>query len=297
VLLAAHDNARRAPDAPRVMGILNVTPDSFSDGGLQADRGGSIEHGLELVAAGADLVDIGGESTRPGAVPISCAEEMDRVLPVVEALAREVDVPLSVDTTKAEVARAALDLGARMINDVSAGTLDPDMLPLAVERDAHVLWMHMQNTPPDMQDAPTYEDVVLEVTEHLRRRVAASLKAGLQAPRIAVDPGIGFGKRLKDNLELIRSLGELRSLGLPIVVGVSRKSFLGRISGRENPRARDIETLAAVCAAHALGADVHRVHDVAATRRALSVQLAITDRDQAGGSTPADAPLPVEAVR
>ena len=276
--LREREPATDAPGAPRIMGVLNVTPDSFSDGGAYRAPDRAIARGLELVEEGADLLDVGGESTRPGAAGVTAREEIERVLPVVRALASETRVPISIDTSKARVAAAALDAGACIVNDVSAGRFDPGMLPLVAEREAGLVLMHMQNTPRDMQAAPRYNDVVREVKDFLRERVEAGLNAGVAPHRIAVDPGIGFGKRLKDNLELIRALPELRSLGHPIVLGVSRKSFLGQLSGEVVAGSRDVETLAAVSLAHALGADIHRVHDVASTRRALSVAEAISPR-------------------
>ena len=280
VLLAVHDAAHRPRVRARILGVVNVTPDSFSDGGHLPTPERAVQHGLELVHRGADLLDVGGESTRPGAAPVSAEEELERVLPVVDALAQETDVPISIDTTKASVARAAMDHGATIVNDVSAGRIDPELLPLVAERDAEVVLMHMRGTPRDMQGGPLYEDVLREVTEHLRQRVAAARAAGVATNRIAVDPGIGFGKRLQDNLALLRRLFELRSLGLPIVIGVSRKSFLGALSGTEDAADRDFETVAATALACAHGADVHRVHDVDAARRALAVAEAI----RTGGS-------------
>jgi dihydropteroate synthase len=253
------------------MGVLNVTPDSFSDGGLHVDEDRAVEAGLKLLEEGAEIIDVGGESTRPGAPPVSPEEESRRVIPVVRRLVREGSAIVSVDTTKAAVAAEALEAGATIVNDVSAGRFDPELLPLVAERGADIVLMHMQNTPRDMQEAPHYDDVVREVGAHLRERVAVALEAGVEPERIAVDPGIGFGKRLGHNLELLRSLAELRSLGLPIVLGVSRKSFLGALSGRDDAAQRDDETLAAAAVGHVNGADVHRVHDVAATRAALAV--------------------------
>ena len=274
-LLAAHDLATAPPPVPRLMGILNVTPDSFSDGGAHAGAGAAVEHGLKLLSEGAEILDVGGESTRPGAAAVPAAVEIERVLPVIAGLARSTDARICIDTTKAEVAAAALDAGASIVNDVSAGRRDPAMFELIARNEADVILMHMRGTPRTMQEAPTYEDVVREVCEHLRERAASGLKAGIAPSRIAVDPGIGFGKRLKDNLDLIRALPQLRSLGLPIVLGVSRKSFLGTLSGEDRPDRRGAETLAATTAGCLLGADVHRVHDVAQARAALSVAAAL----------------------
>ncbi len=274
-LWAAHRNAHLPPGPSRLMGVLNVTPDSFSDGGAFLDPERAIEHGLKLAEAGADIIDVGGESTRPGAGPVSAAEELERVLPVVSALARKARALVSIDTTKASVAQAALAEGACIVNDVSAGRFDARMLPLVAEREAGLVLMHMRGTPRDMQDAPRYNDVVREVLAHLRERAAAAWKAGIDPSRIAVDPGLGFGKRLQDNLDLIRALPELRSLGLPLVLGVSRKSFLGALSGEECAGRRGAETCAALALGAFLGAEIHRVHDVAQARAALAIAGAL----------------------
>lgn len=282
-LLAAHRFATAPPAPPRAMGVVNVTPDSFSDGGTTLDPEAAIAHGRALVEAGADLLDLGAESTRPGADPVPEAEELERVLPVLEGLCAAGDTPLSIDTTKAGVARAALGAGARWVNDVSAGRLEPELLEVTAEAGAGLVLMHMRGTPRTMQSDPHYDDVVAEVTEHLRERVAAAWRAGVAVPKIQVDPGIGFGKRLRDNLDLIRALPELRSLGRPILLGVSRKSFLGRLGGIEAPAERLTDTAAAVTAGVLLGAEVLRVHDVAALAPALAVASAL-----AGHAPPED---------
>ena len=275
-LLQAWNNSRRPLARPRVMGVINVTPDSFSDGGSWERPEAAIAQGLKLAAEGAEVLDVGGESTRPGSAPVPAEIEAARVVPVVAGLARETNAILSVDTTKASVAEAALDAGASVVNDVSAGRFDAGLLALVRERGADIILMHMQNTPRDMQDAPSYRSVVREVLAHLRERASACLKAGIEPHRIHVDPGIGFGKRLKDNLDLIRAIPELRSLGLPIVLGVSRKSFLGRLSGEERAHERLPETVAATAIGAFLGADLHRVHDVAEARAALDVAFALS---------------------
>jgi dihydropteroate synthase len=282
ILLRAHENAVAPRPRPRLMGILNVTPDSFSDGGRFASPEKAVEHGLKLVADGAEILDVGGESSRPGAASVSEAEEIRRVLPVIEELARSTSAQISIDTTKSGVARAALDGGATMVNDVSAGRVDDELLALVGERQADVVLMHMQGSPRDMQRSPRYDDVLREVTSHLRERVAAGLRAGIDASRIAIDPGIGFGKRLKDNLDLIRGLPQLRSLGLPIVLGVSRKSFLGRLTGEEDARERLPESLAAIAIGHTQGADIHRVHDVREAHAALEFADAVLCDDPGG---------------
>ena len=268
-----------------LVGILNLTEDSFSDGGRFPDARAAIAHGLELVRQGADLLDVGGESTRPGSTPVSAAEELERVLPVIEGLRAACAVPLSIDTTKAAVAAAALDAGAAVVNDVSAGRFDPGMLPLVAERGCGYVAMHMRGRPRDMQRDPRYGDPVREVLAELRERVAACLDAGVALAGIHVDPGIGFGKRLEHNLALLRRLRELRSLGLPILIGVSRKSFLGELTGRSDPSDRLAATTAAVACAVLQGAEVVRVHDVAAARDAARVAEAL--RGPLEGSVPA----------
>ena len=275
--LAAAWNAATSPLGPaRVMGILNVTPDSFSDGGSYLDPGRALEHGREMLAEGADLLDVGGESSRPGSQPISAELEIERVLPVIAALARDGRTPVSVDTTKSSVARAALEAGASVVNDVSAGRNDPELLALVAERGAGLILMHMQGNPHDMQRAPRYHDVVREVVAHLRERARAAWQAGVEPERIALDPGLGFGKTLEHNLALMRALPELRSLGFPLCLGASRKSFLGRLSGEEVAGRRGSESTAAVALSAFLGAEIHRVHEVGAARAALRVARALT---------------------
>jgi dihydropteroate synthase len=274
-LLAAHDAATRPRGAPIAMGVLNVTPDSFSDGGRYLDPRAAIERGLALAAAGARLLDVGGESTRPGAAPVPAREELARVLPVVSALASLTDVPVGVDTRKAEVAAACLAAGARLVNDVSAGRAEPELLETVARSGASIVLMHMQGTPRDMQRAPAYTDVVREVTAFLRERAARCLEAGIAPGRIAVDPGIGFGKTVEHNLALLRALPELRSLGLPVVLGASRKSFLGALTGAREAADREPETLAVTALAAALGVDVHRVHEPAAVVRVLALAHAL----------------------
>ncbi len=272
---------------PRFMGVVNVTPDSFSDGGRFLDPERALEHGLALAAAGASLLDVGGESTRPGAAPVSAEEELARVLPVVEGLVRAGAPPVSIDTTKAAVARAAVAAGAEVINDVSAGEADPELLAVAAELGVEYVLMHRQGQPGDMQRNPTYGDPVLDVAAYLRRRVRACLDSGLALSRITLDPGLGFGKRLPHNLALLARLGELRSLGLPLLVGPSRKSFIAHITGAEKetdwaagrrsdaPHERLGGTAAAVLAALAGGASVLRVHDVRVMVEAAAVARAI----------------------
>jgi len=281
------------PPHPRLMGVVNVTPDSFSDGGRFREPARAIEHALALVAGGAELLDVGGESTRPGATPVSAPEEAERILPVIEALAGSCGAAISVDTQKAKVARAALAAGAEIVNDISAGLADPAMLGLVAEESCEYVAMHMQGRPETMQAAPEYADPVAEVTRFLRERGAACLKAGIAPSKITFDPGIGFGKSLDQNLEILRRLTELRSLGRPLLLGVSRKSFIAHITGEERPadwreRAREGDkgeghvrrlggTAAAVAVCVMGGADVLRVHDAEVMSEAAQVAAALRD--------------------
>ncbi len=255
------------------MGVVNVTPDSFSDGGMYLDREAAIAHGRELVRDGAEILDVGGESTRPGAEPVAEAEELARALPVVAGLAGG-GAGISIDTSKAAVAAAALDAGATIVNDVTALRGDPAMAALCAERGATVVLMHMAGTPRTMQREPRYDDVVDEVRAFLAERVAAAVAAGVAAERIWVDPGIGFGKTAAHNFELLRRLGELRELGCPVVVGTSRKAFIG--AGDGSPADERLGgTIASGLLAAAEGADVLRVHDVAEHLQALAVASAV----------------------
>jgi len=258
-----------------LMGVVNVTPDSFSDGGLYLDPEAAIAHGRELVAAGAEILDVGGESTRPGAEAVSEQEELRRVVPVVQGL-RDLDCDLSVDTSKTAVAEAALDAGAAIVNDVTALRADPEMAGLCAERGATVVLMHMLGDPRTMQDDPRYEDVVAEVKAFLAERLEAAVDAGIAEGRIWLDPGIGFGKTAEHNLELLRRLGELRELGRPLVIGTSRKSFIGRLDGSAAGE-RVGGTIASSVLAAVEGAEVLRVHDVAEVSQALTVATAILD--------------------
>ena len=258
------------------MGVLNVTPDSFSDGGEWFDHEAAVGRGRELAAQGAAILDVGGESTRPGAAPVAEAEELRRVVPVVRALSAQVPagVQLSIDTSKARVAAAALDAGATYVNDVTALRGDPAMAELVAAAGCDVCLMHMLGEPRTMQDDPRYDDVVADVRAFLEERLAVAVAAGIAEDRIALDPGIGFGKTAAHNLELLRRIGEIVALGRPVVVGTSRKSFLGRITGRDDPHQRDVGTVATNVLAYERGASVFRVHDVAATRDALAVAAA-----------------------
>jgi dihydropteroate synthase len=257
------------------MGVVNVTPDSFSDGGRYAAHDAAVAHGLLLAGGGADILDVGGESTRPRAMPVSLAEELRRVLPVVEALVRQAGVPVSVDTSKALVAQACLAAGAQIINDVTALRGDPDLGMVVRDGRAGVVLMHMQGTPATMQDAPHYDDVVVEVGRFFEERLQHAVDMGIAAGRIVLDPGIGFGKTDEHNLRLLARLEEYRRFGRPVCLGVSRKGFLGRVTGRPVEE-RLAGSLAAVCYAVARGAaQVVRVHNVAQTRDAFAVLTAI----------------------
>jgi len=261
-------------DRVLVMGVLNVTPDSFYPASRHATPRVAVEHGLRMVEEGADLLDVGGESSRPGAEPIGAQEEIDRVVPVIEAIRKRCDAILSVDTTKAAVASEALSAGAAIVNDISALRFDAGMARLVAREEAFVVLMHMQGTPETMQEAPTYEDVVPEVKAFLANRIAAARAAGIPEDRILIDPGIGFGKRLEDNLALLARLGALRDLRAPILVGVSRKSFLGALL--DLPASERLEgTIAAGAVAVANGADVLRVHDVKEGVRTACVARAL----------------------
>jgi len=260
---------------PKLMGVVNVTPDSFSDGGLYLDADAAIEHGRELAAQGADLLDVGGESTRPGAAGVSEKEERARVEPVVSALAADGHA-VSIDTSKLPVAEAALGEGASIVNDVTALRAEPDIGCLCAERGAGLVLMHMQGTPRTMQKAPAYDDVVDDVRAFLSERLEVAVSMGVEERKIWLDPGIGFGKTLEHNLELLRRLGELRELGRPLVVGTSRKSFIGKVDGSEVGD-RLGGTIASSVLALAEGADVLRIHDVAEVRQALKVSLAVLE--------------------
>jgi dihydropteroate synthase len=261
---------------PRVMGIVNVTPDSFSDGGLYFDSGQAIEHGLQLEADGADVLDIGGESTRPGSDPVPPAEELERVIPVIRALARQARVPLSIDTSHALVARAAMDEGAEIINDVTALGGDPEMIEVARQAGAGVCAMHMQGTPQTMQHHPHYEDVVAEIREYLRERRDVLEQQGIPRDRICLDPGIGFGKTHEHNLELLRRIGSFADLGCPVLVGHSRKGFIRKTTG-DDSRTQLPGTLAVSLFLASQRVHVLRVHDVRETVQALKMHRALAD--------------------
>ena len=261
-----------------VMGVLNVTPDSFSDGGefLAADK--ATERGLEIVAQGADVIDVGGESARPGAEPVTLEEELRRVIPVIQNLRSKIDIPISIDTSKAEVARAAIEAGASIVNDVTAGRGDDKMLPLVAETKSAFIIMHMQGTPRTMQIQPRYTDVVAEILEFFRQQYACAIGLNIDPMAIAFDPGIGFGKALEHNLELLAQLDRLRVYDRALVVGVSRKSFLGKLIGSLEIRDRLIPGAVLTSLLRARGADVFRVHDVKENVYALRVTEEILQR-------------------
>lgn len=261
-------------DRPRIMGVLNVTPDSFSDGGQFGNADEAIAHALAMIEAGADIIDIGGESTRPGASPVSVEDELRRVIPVIEALASRSQVPISIDTSKPEVMMAAVKAGAGLINDVYA-LRQPGALDAAAESGAALCLMHMQGEPGNMQQAPSYDDVCAEVQRFFTDRILACQFAGIDKKRIAIDPGFGFGKTLKHNVELLARLESFNVLGCPILVGVSRKRMIAALTGREELDQRVSGSVAAALIAVQRGASIVRVHDVAATRDALAVWKAV----------------------
>lgn len=257
------------------MGILNITPDSFSDGGAFLERDAAIGQGLQMVEDGADIIDIGGESTRPGAEPLSVEEELRRIVPVIEALAKRVNVPLSVDTYKAEVAERALEAGASIVNDISGLRFDPDMPKVVARFGVPAVLMHIKGTPRDMQYNPAYEALMQEIIDYLRISIRLALKFGVREDLVMVDPGIGFGKTFDHNLEILNRLGELAALGRPVLVGPSRKAFIGKVLGGAPPGERLDGTSAAVTAAILNGACIVRVHDVKEMARVARVADAI----------------------
>jgi dihydropteroate synthase len=257
------------------MGIVNVTPDSFSDGGRFLDTGRAVEHALHLLAEGADILDFGGESTRPGAEPVSAEEEIRRVIPVIRAIRAQTHALLSIDTMKASVARAALAAGADIINDVTGLGGDPGMIQLAAETTAGLVVMHMRGTPASMQQDPAYQDVVTEVRSYFERRLHVLTDAGIDPARIVFDPGFGFGKTLDHNLQLLRHLPDLRIANRPLLVGISRKSMLSLLSGLDTVADRHWPTVALTAWLREQGADIHRVHEVAPNTQSLRMIEAI----------------------
>lgn len=256
------------------MGVLNVTPDSFSDGGEFNTPDAALAQAQQLVAAGADIIDVGGQSTRPGAVEISLEEELERVLSVLQVLRSHIPVPISVDTTRAVVAKASVAAGADIVNDIS-GALDPEMLPTVATLGVPIVLMHMRGTPQTMQKLTDYQDLIGDIYQFLESRIAAATASGIDKSQIIIDPGIGFAKKYNQSLEIIRRLSEFHSLNCPILVGVSRKSFIGHILNQPDPKARGGGTAAACCGAIAGGADILRVHDVGEMRDVCRVADAI----------------------
>ena len=264
-----------------IMGILNVTPNSFSDGGLFLDKDKAVEHGLQLIEDGADILDVGGESTRPGSDAISVEEEIRRIIPVISEIRKKSAALISVDTTKTEVGQKALDAGADILNDISSFRFDPEMMTLAAEKKVPVILMHMKGMPKTMQVNPTYDDLLNEVKSFLEERVESALSFGIQREKIIADPGIGFGKGLHHNLCLIKNLHFLEELNLPILLGVSRKAFIGQIL-KLPPEERIEGTIASALLSILNGAHILRVHDVAAVKRAVAVAEAIMNEDSPG---------------
>lgn len=258
---------------PLVMGILNVTPDSFSDGGRHFSVAGAVAAAIEMAGEGADIIDIGGESTRPYSKPVSADQEIARVIPVIERLAGKIDVPISIDTSKSLVARAAVAAGAEIINDVTGLEGDPDMADVAAETGVGVCVMHMRGTPQTMQDDPQYDDVVEEIDDYLRQRLDWCIDQGIQADRVCLDPGIGFGKTHEHNLDLLRATERFTQIGVPILIGHSRKGFIGKVLG-DSEIERDFGSIGVSLAVAAAGADVVRVHAVRPTVEALRLFIA-----------------------
>src|SRR5579883_382423 len=258
-----------------LMGIVNVTPDSFSDGGEFNTTGAALAQAQAMVAGGADIIDIGGQSTRPKAEQISLTEELDRVLPVLQVLRKEISIPISIDTTRAVVAKAAIDAGADIVNDITDGTFDPEMLQTVASLGVPVILMHIRGNPQTMQQLTDYQDVMGEISNFLANQIKAATAAGINEEKIIIDPGIGFAKNYEQNLEIFRRLSQLRQLNCPILVGPSRKSFIGRILNQPDPKARLWGTAAACCAAIFNGADILRVHDVREMREVSLVADAL----------------------
>jgi dihydropteroate synthase len=259
-------------EGPLVMGILNVTPDSFSDAGRFFESNAALQHAREMVAAGADIIDVGGESTRPGANQLSAEEEIDRILPTIEKIKEELGVLVSIDTTKADVARLAIEEGgADLVNDISALQFSATMAATVAELNVPVVLMHIKGTPENMQKDPFYADVLGEIEDYFQQRIDFALSHGIKKEKLILDPGIGFGKRLEDNIAIIKNLKRFSEFDLPLLVGISRKSFLGQLSGEKFPEKRDAETITANILAVLNGAAIIRVHDVAHAVKALKV--------------------------
>ncbi len=262
---------------PLIQGVLNTTPDSFSDGGSFANFSDAVAHADQMINFGVDIIDVGGESTKPGAVPVSIDQEMGRVIPVIEQLSKK-DIPISIDSRNSDVMLAAFNAGAHIINDVSALTYDPVAMKAVKETKMPVILMHAQGTPQTMQHNPSYENVVLDIYEFLENRINACVHAGISRQMIMIDPGIGFGKTLDHNLEILSNLSIFHALGVPIVIGVSRKRFIGELSGEDTPRKRFPGSIAAALCAIEQGVQIIRVHDVVETRQAITVSDAIHNK-------------------
>ena len=260
----------KAPNHTLIMAILNVTPDSFSDGGKFADPNQAVNRALNLMEEGADMIDIGGESTRPGAEPVSLDEELNRTIPVIKSIRKESDCLISIDTYKSAVAKAALNAGANVVNDISGFTFDSKMAPLVAKKNASVILMHIKGTPRDMQKNPHYDNLIEEIKSFFQQQVELAKIAGVRSKKIILDPGIGFGKRLEDNFAIIRELGQICAMGYPILLGPSRKSFIGMTL--DTPVEERLEgTLASITAGIMNGARIVRVHDIVETRRAVTI--------------------------
>lgn len=260
------------PIRPLIMGIVNITPDSFSDGGGVLSDEEAAMRAVEMAAAGADIIDIGGESSRPGSEPVSLEEELRRVIPAITAIRKVSDIPISIDTTKSAVALRAMDNGANMINDISAGTIDPEIFNVAAKKNVPICLMHMRGTPKTMQAGEIhYDDVVGEIMVYLKGSVVAAQKAGVPLSNIIIDPGIGFGKEVQHNIDILKGLKDLKSLGVKLLVGTSRKSFIGKLLDISDPKDRLEGTLATIAIAARNGADIVRVHDVKAVARFLKM--------------------------
>lgn len=275
LVFAFGDGRWECGDHTWIMGVINTTPDSFSDGGLYDDAERAVDQGLRLVAEGADCLDVGGESSRPGAEPVSESEELRRTVPVVRELAKRASVPISIDTTKATVAEAALEAGASIINDITAFTGEARMTEVLRTSQCGCVAMHMRGTPKTMQRLTDYDDVVEQVRGYLAERLEALYTAGIDLRRVMLDPGIGFGKTVEQNVSLIAQLARIRSLGHPVLLGPSKKSFIGNLAGVENPAERVPGTIAACTCGVMTGADVVRAHDVNAVKQAMAVADAV----------------------
>jgi len=283
-VLAWHNHSLNLDNRTHIMGVLNVTPDSFSDGGLYFQKDKAIEQGLAMAYEGADIIDIGGESTRPYSDTVSPDEELDRVIPVIESLSKEIKIPISIDTCKATVARDALRAGASIINDISALRFDSEMASVAAEAGIPIILMHMQGTPGNMQNNPTYDHLIPEILEFLKNAIDRAVKAGVRKDLIIIDPGIGFGKTFNHNFEIIKELNQFGSLRRPILLGTSRKAFIGHILDKE-PNERDNGTMATVSASILNGAHIVRVHNVKRTLETVKVIDAIRMAGQEAHTT------------